>query len=392
MNPNHEISSEKSSENGMYYEKLADKYRIAKFLTLALLVLCILLTVIFSADAFRAVNFRYLTKYFRINPTTLDKTYHDIAYAVGGGSAFVLYHDDLAVLGEGKMALYDLSGDLVYRSDIEKGTASVDSGGRYLAAYTAGGKRVTFFHSFDTVLERSFSDPVSKVCVSDTGIAAVCLQEREKTSVVLLDEYLKTEKTLTLSEGVMMDMAISDDGKTLSVLTLVGEGASFYTRLDLWNLKSGEIVMTEAFAGKKPIATGAFAGGGFFAIFSRLAVFLEADGTVKARVPLAFDSVRYDVFGDRLLLLTPSGMLSLLESDGNACFSKNISQTVLSMRFEKDTAYLLTERSVLQYDEKGNLLTQTEIPSGVLDFFVLDDGSLLLCYASETKRIMPSDS
>jgi hypothetical protein len=85
-------------------------------------------------------------------------------------------------------------------------------------------------------------------------------------------------------------------------------------------------------------------------------------------------------------------MLSLLESDGNACFSKNISQTVLSMRFEKDTAYLLTERSVLQYDEKGNLLTQTEIPSGVLDFFVLDDGSLLLCYASETKRIMPSDS
>ena len=74
MNLTHEISSEKSSENGMYYEKLADKYRIAKFLTLALSVLCILLTVIFSADTFRAVNFRYLTKNFRINPITLDET------------------------------------------------------------------------------------------------------------------------------------------------------------------------------------------------------------------------------------------------------------------------------------------------------------------------------
>ena len=392
MNLTHEISSEKSSENGMYYEKLADKYRIAKFLTLALSVLCILLTVIFSADTFRAVNFRYLTKYFRINPITLDETYHDIAYAVGGGSAFALYHDDLAVLGEGKMALYDLSGDLVYRADIEKGTASADPDGRYLAAYTAGGKRVTFFHSFDTVKEVSFSAPVSKVCVSDTGIAAVCLQETEKTSVILLDEHLKTEKTLTLSEGVVMDMAISDDGKTLSVLTLVGEGASFYTRLDLWNLKSGEIVMTESFSGKKPIATGAFADGGFFAIFSRLAVFLESDGTVKARVPLAVDSVRCDVFGDTLLLLPPSGTLSLLESDGNACFSKNISQTVLSAKCEKSAAYLLTERAVLHYDKKGELLSQTEIPSGALDFFVLNDGSLLLCYASETKRIMPSDS
>ncbi len=376
----------------MYYEKLADKYRIAKFLTLAMLVLFILLTLIFSLGSFRAVNFRYLVKYFHINPTTLDKTYHDIAYAVGGGSAFAFYHDDLAVLGEEKMTLYDLSGDLVYRADIEKGTASVDSDGKYLAAYVAGAKHVTLFHSFDMVWEKSFSAPVSKVLVSDTGVVAVCLKESEKTSVVLLDENLNTEKTLTLPQGIVMDMAISDDGKTLSVLTLVGEGASFSTRLDLWNLKSGEIVFAESFVGKKPIATGAFSDGGFFAIFSRLAVFLESDGTMRARVPLSFDSVRYDVCEDMLLLSDSSGALSLWKSDGAPCFSKNISQTVLSMKCEKDTAYLLTERAVLRYDKKGNMLTQTEIPSGALDFFVLDDGSLLLCYASETKRMMPSDS
>ena len=39
------------------------------------------------------------------------------------------------------------------------------------------------------------------------------------------------------------------------------------------------------------------------------------------------------------------------------------------------------------YDDKGNFLSRVNIASGALDFFVLDDESVLLCYVSETKRI-----
>jgi hypothetical protein len=49
--------------------------------------------------------------------------------------------------------------------------------------------------------------------------------------------------------------------------------------------------------------------------------------------------------------------------------------------------YLLSENAIILYDDKGNFLSRLNIESGVLDFFVLDDESVLLCYVSETKRI-----
>ena len=144
-----ERSSDKSSDSGIYYAKLADKYRNAKISVYILLAIFAVLMIVFGHDAMRGVHFQYLVKYLDINPMTLDSRYSDISYAVGGGSKFALYHDDLAVLGEGRMALYDLSGDLAFRSDIKKGTISVDSDGKYLAAYVSGEKNLTLFHSFD---------------------------------------------------------------------------------------------------------------------------------------------------------------------------------------------------------------------------------------------------
>lgn len=382
-----ERSSDKSSDSGIYYAKLADKYRNAKISVYILLAIFAVLMIVFGHGAMRGVHFRYLVKYLEINPTTLDSRYSDISYAVGGGSKFALYHDDLAVLGEGRMALYDLSGDLAFRSDIKKGTISVDSDGKYLAAYVSGEKNLTLFHSFDEAQSFSFSSPISFVVVSQEGTSAICLKENGGNAIQIIDNAFETKQTIPQNGGVVIDMAISHDGKTLSVVTLYGSDGSFYTKLELWNLKKKELIKSESFSVRKPIATGFFSNDRFYLILDREVCFYSSSGEKLSVASLSADTFRCDEEGDLLLILSASGELSLYESAGDKRFSVFLAESVLDAKLFQNKMYLLSEDAIMLYDDKGNLLSHLNIASGVLDFFVLDDESVLLCYISETKRI-----
>lgn len=384
---NYEKSSDKSSETGIYYAKLADKYRIIKFSLLIFLTVFIVLMIVFGNSSMRGVQFRYLVKYLDINPTTLDSRYSDIAYAVGGGSKFAYYHDDLAVLGEGKMTLYNLAGDLKFRSDIEKGTVTADAEGKYLAAYVSGKEKLALFHSFDKVSEISFSSPISLVSVSEEGTLAVCLKENGGNSILIINDNFETDQTLAQNGGIVIDMAISNDGKTLSVLTLFGSDGSYYTRLDLWNLKKNEIVKSETFSARKPIATGFFANDRFYAILDRGICFYAINGDKANVAAFANDSFRYYTNDEQILILTSSGNLALYESNGKQRFSISVTETILDAKMVSETIYLLSESEIMLYDNEGNFLSRLNIASGALEFFILDDKSILLCYASETKRI-----
>ena len=64
---NKDFSSEKSSDGGIYYAKLADKYRIVKFSLFALAIIFIALSILFGVGNIKGVQFCYLVKYLDIN-------------------------------------------------------------------------------------------------------------------------------------------------------------------------------------------------------------------------------------------------------------------------------------------------------------------------------------
>ncbi len=386
-----EYSNEKLSGNGIYYARLADKYRIAKVFVLIVLSLFLILMILFGNGSMRGVHFRYLVKYLDINPVTMEERYADIAYAVGGGSKFAFYHNDLAVLGEGKMTLYDLAGDMRFRENIEKGNPSVDSSGKYLAAYISGKETLTLFHSFDKAFEISFSAPISKVSVSKEGSFAVCLKENGETAVLVFDDDFEMQQTISQKDGVVIDLAITDDGKTLAILTLFGDDGSYFTKLELWNLKKGEIIHSESFQAKKPITVDFFENERFFLILDRMVCFYAAHGDLVEALTLDFDSFQFDADGNRLLFLTPSGVLALYGSNGKNEFSVSVPYAVLDAKLQGETIYLLTENAIILYRDDGECISKIDIESGVREFFILDDESILLCYATETKRISSAE-
>ncbi len=378
-----------TAEHGMYYLKMANKYRMVKWVAALVLAIFVLLSILFGRSAMRGVEFQYLFKYFDINAATLDTRYHDIAYAVGGGASFALYHDDLAVLGEGKIALYDLGGELRFRDDVAKGSISLEQSETYLAAYVPGKTTLSLFHSFGTVFEMSFSSPITRVALSDSGVSAVCLRSDVGMSIEILDRDGNQTKVLTPKDGIVMDMALSPDGKTLLVLSLSASDGAYQTRADFWDIRKEEIESSETFFGRKPIAAESFKDGHFVVLLDRQIAFFKENGKQENTVSQS-SSYQYDKGSDALLICT-AGTAMLFEKDGTMIFSVSLSDAILDMDCTAKTIYLLSENTILCYDKAGEFLSKTPVSSGALDMFALDDGSILLCYATQTKRIRPSE-
>ena len=381
-------SSETASDGYIYYGGTARRYRKCKRIVLAMWLLILAVTLVFFTDPIRAVQLRYLTKYWSLNPLTLDEQYHDILYSVGGGSRFAFYRDDIAVFGEERLSLYDLSGELVFDADAPTGKLSADVSGARLVLFSPGAKQASFYHSFAKEGSVSFPLPVADVCVSGTGMSAVCLKDGDGTRVALLNDRLETMEMLTITDGVVMDTALSHSGGTLCVLSLSGTGGAYLTTLSLLDTESGEVLTRETFGGKKPIAAGFFEGGGIYALTDRSLVVFRKNGNVIGEIPLTGEIADYYVQGDRLVLLDRAGRVTLFDDNAEMLFSE-LHTGVLDLKLSEDTVYLLKERTLLLCTEKEKAISESEITSGVLDFFILDDGSVLLCYPSRTARIKP---
>ncbi len=371
----------------MYFTKSADNYRIAKILLLILLTLFLILAIVFGNGQMRGVNFRYLVKYLDIGPQNLDARYVDISYAIGGGSAFALYHDDLVVLGEGKLALYDMAGDLRFRETIETGTAAVEAKGKYLAVYVPGKQKLSLFHSFGKAYETSFSLPITQACVSENGMTAVCLKEEHGASIVILDQQFETKTVFSLEDGVIMNAVISENGNKLAVLSLVSKYGTYQTKLELFDLTHKEKIKSEELGAQKPLSAGFFEDGSFYVMLERTLMFYTASGERKNSYTVSESSFQLHCEENSLLLYTTTGDVVLYDSKGTAQAQLDTDLHILDAKADSERILLLSEKEIVIYNQEGELLSRKQIPSGALDFFSLRDNSILVCYASETKRI-----
>ena len=59
------------------------------------------------------------------------------------------------------------------------------------------------------------------------------------------------------------------------------------------------------------------------------------------------------------------------------------------MKYREGVYYTVSDTEITLYSDEGEDIGSYPISSGLIDFFILADGSLLLCYVTETDRIIP---
>ncbi len=384
---------ENFSENRMYYENLADNYHRIRSLAILLLVAVILLSCSMTYTFLSDNQFQYLYKIWTVNPVSIGTKYRDISYAVGNGAKFVLYKNDLAVIESGKLAVYDLMGDRRFRAEASTSAHASAVSEKYIALYTPGDKRLTVYDSFSEIYDHVFPYPIRLAAISDSGKFALCLREEERIVIEVYNQNSVKEFSVALNENtVVYDIDLSPNGDKLALTTieggnLIGAG-NYYTEFSLWDVSSEKSVFSERLDGKRPVAASFFDNSRLFFAAQGSVIFCQTNGKKTATVSApATPTVASD--GKTVAVSDGVSLVSVYNVRGEKKTEIPLSEKIFSLKVWDGSCYVFSGRSISVYDSSGACTGVCEVGSGVLDFFVLDDGSLLVCYVTETKRFVP---
>ena len=384
------------SENRAYFETAADRFHLLRTFSALLLAATLILTGFMSYGFLVDDQFRYLYKAWKINPVSLGKQYHDISYAAGNGAHFTMYKNDLAIIENDKITVYDVSGDRRFRAEMSGSSVgrAFDVSGKYIALYTPGDKRFSIYDSFGVVCERTFSYPIRLAAVSDSGKFAVCLREDERIVIEVYNSNFTKELTVKLDKNtVVYDLDLSPNGDKLALTVIEGGDAlgagNYYTDFSLWDVSSEKKLTSERVQGKRPIATEFLDNMRMYFACEGSVTFLQTGGKKLGTVTAP---AQYMVASDGKTVAVSDGasFVKLYSARGDEKAQISLTEKILSLKTGNGFCYTFSNKSVSVYGGDGEKKGTYEIRSGALDFFPLADGSILVCYVSETKRIVPS--
>ncbi len=378
----------------VYYEKLADFYRVAKFGAIAVLAIFVLLTTIICRSDLRAENFRYLFKYIDVDPASTSANYEDIYYSAGSSSHFSFYKGDLVLVGDGKLKLYNISGKNVMSDDIGSKNAVCDADGKYLISYSPGGYNVSIFNSFSKLYELNYDYPVISAFAGEDGSFAVITRDASyKSAVYFYNSTFKLVYSIRSNEKYAASAAVSPNGKFAAYLSYAPSNGLYARELVVRNISKDTEALFVKNEGKLPLKTGFFESGAFYVLYSDGISFYDekfkSTNTYSFEHPIQF----YRSFGEYIAVLTgetkAGATLCVFDGEGNKKFTESFLFAVLDVQIIDDKIYLLSPNAVFCYGE--NTVTRASFEGNVQKMYAFDDGNVMLCYADSTKLLKASD-
>lgn len=222
-----------------------------RFLTRLLLFLLalVLLLVGVTAVVFRdRLNMDNIKRWFHYRSLVLNDSGQAESFPYEGDltDTFATLDGDLLVCSANTISLYSGSGTRYVSQSVSMEHPVVDTNGTLAVVYDAGGDELYVLGQRQLVWEAEGLRSILSAHLNHSGQLTVVTQaDGYRGAVTVYSTDFQPIVTVNLSSAYVMDAALSDDGKTLSILTIGQEGGTFTSTLSLYALNTaagGEFV------------------------------------------------------------------------------------------------------------------------------------------------------
>ena len=222
-----------------------------RFLTRLLLFLLalVLLLVGVTAVVFRdRLNMDSIKRWFHYRSLVLNDSGQAESFLYEGDltDTFATLDGDLLVCSGNTISLYSGSGTRYVSQSVSMEHPVVDTNGTLAVVYDAGGDELYVLGQRQLVWEAEGLRSILSAHLNHSGQLTVVTQaDGYRGAVTVYSTDFQPIVTVNLSSAYVMDAALSDDGKTLSILTIGQEGGTFTSTLSLYALNTaagGEFV------------------------------------------------------------------------------------------------------------------------------------------------------
>lgn len=232
-------------------------------LLVALLTLALLLAAV-AAVVFRdRLNLDSAKRWLRYRSLVVSDSGQAESFPYDGdlNDTFAVLDGDLLVCSRNAISLYSGSGTCYVSQSVSMDNPVVDTNGSLAVVYDAGGSQLHVLGQRQLVWSAEGLSSILSAHLNKNGQLTVVTQSGGyRGAVTVYDASYTPIMSVNLSSAFVMDAALSDDGKTLSILTIGQEDGAFASTLSLYALNtagSGDFVpdLTRSLGGSVVIAT-----------------------------------------------------------------------------------------------------------------------------------------
>lgn len=206
--------------------------RLALFLTALAMVLIAVALVAFR----NTLNLDSVKRWFHYRSLVRNDSGQADAFFYDGdlNDTFAVLDGDLLVCSRNAISLYSGSGVQYVSQPVSLDHPVVDTNGSLAVVYDAGGSDLYVLGQRELIWSASGLDAILSARLNRNGQLTVVTQaSRHRGAVTVYNSAYQQVMSVQQSTAFVMDAALSDDGRTLAILSIGQQGGSFTSTLSL---------------------------------------------------------------------------------------------------------------------------------------------------------------
>lgn len=212
--------------------------RLLLFLLSALVVLAAVSVVVFRDS----LNLDSIKRWLHYRTLAVSDSGRAESFPYDGtlDDTFAVLDGDLLVCAPNTISLYSGSGTCYVSQPVQMETPVVDTNGSLAVVYDAGGEQLYVLGQRELIWQGEDLSGILSARLNRSGYLTVVTQGSGYRGVVTVyDSTYAPLMQVNVSSAFVMDAALSDDGRTLAILTVSQDSGLFQSNLALYTLDTG---------------------------------------------------------------------------------------------------------------------------------------------------------
>ncbi len=375
-----------------HYERLAEIFRIAKYAALICMVIYLLLSVAVYRNELTVENFRYLMKYFDSSSAEYTdgmlKNYNDIYLDATSDIMLGLFNNDLAVVKNDSINIYNMLGNNTFSHTITYETPMLLTSDKYMLTYALGEYSYVINNSFSQLYGETYSYPITGADMSDSGRYLIVTRTLEYKGAVIVYDSSFNPIARILKDKYIMDAVMTENGSEVLVVSVYNQNGEFMSEIMAMKPDTGE----EIFAVKLEDCLAvqcAYNDSGFAVLCEDRLLFCDRRGKLLEQVSfggnlptccLLTDTYQTVVFNENAV--GSRSLVTVYSGSGTPVYRCALDGRIVDMESDEGSVYILFENAAARLDIGRQAVDSAELENGCLGMVQRDADVLLICYTN----------
>ncbi len=386
-----------SEQGSAYYFKIAKRFRVLTYILLLVMVVFIVTMFSVRRDEITVENLRYFLRYIDTRQAEKSATTDTIVYGDTESIAkFGVYRNGLVAVGRDRVQIFDLTGEEILDINQSNSAPQLLTSDEYMMIYNIGGTTFQLYNSLSKEYEEAYAYPIGCAALGDSGTFLLTTRSMEYRSVVnvynpkfeqIYRWYSPDKHVMDASfrdgdeEFVIAALGTRDDGTCYAVIIL--------SQTDREEKRAQMTLPDEIIYRARYTADGGLVLVGGKAVYVYdTEMNLVSTVSYGGYTPVMLDSTgELTYFTLNKNIVGSNYTVTVLNALGEIVYSGDVQGEITRALLQKDAIYLLFDRTVMRISLETGEQIAKDIAPNCITVEALDDRTLMLCYAEQTKVI-----